>query len=522
MTLGHELIKEKIVLEQKIGRNTTQVLLEGDIIVPDVKPDMSVILQSDAKVGIDRFEVSSDRVSFMGRMEISILYLGRGSAKPVHSMSMVTQIDDFINIDGVTRDMWVEVAAELTNIDYKMLNDRKISYRAVVDVSVSCERTEEHDIVVNIGDIPANQLLKTSLAINRRVENRTDRINVSDSLAIPVGKPNIGVLLQTSVTLGRQDVRVGSGKVTVNGELVVTNLYSEQNEGRLIEIVENEVPFSGVIEIEAAREDMIADVTLAVQHVSAQIAPDNDGEDRIIDIEATLGVVAKVHSVENLEVLEDAYCINKELEISKTAIKYPKLICRNKNQCPFKEIVQLPQEAPPMLSILRVSGKPILDECKVMEDKVVVEGIIMADILYVAENDDVPLFSHKTILPFRQLIDTKGSSPGMNIVMDLSNDHVGFNMLSTTEVELRFLLSFGIQVVDERQCNMITDIAFHDIEPAKLGSMASMVLYVVQKGDTLWNIAKKYNTSIDSLLHLNELDAPPKALEQGQKLLLLR
>ncbi|MCL2851745.1 MAG: DUF3794 domain-containing protein [Defluviitaleaceae bacterium] len=519
--MGHELIKEKIVLEQKIGRNTTQVLLEGDIIVPDVKPDMSVILQSDAKVGIDRFEVSNDRVSFMGRLEISILYLGRGSSKPVHSMSLSTPIDDFINIDGVTREMWVEVAAELTNVDYKMLNDRKISYRAVADVSVSCERTEEHEVVVNISDIPANQLLKTSLAINRRVENRTDRISVGESFIIPVGKPNIGGILQTYATLGRQDVRVSSGKVTINGELVVTNLYSEQEEGRLIEIVENELPFSGVLEVDAAREDMIADVSLTVQHISAQVAQDSDGEDRVIDVDVTLAVVAKIHSVENLDVLEDAYCINKELDISKTPIKYPKLISRNKNQCPFKEVVQLPSDAPPMLSILRVSGKPTIDDCKVMDDKVVVEGIIAADILYVAENDDVPLFSHKTILPFRQLIDTKGSSPGMNIIMDLSNDHVGFNMLSTSEVELRFLLSFGIQVVDERQCNMITDISFSDIEPAKLGSMASMVLYVVQKDDTLWNIAKKYNTSIDGLLHLNELENP-KALEQGQKLLLLR
>ena len=519
--MGHELIKERIVLEQKIGRNTTQVLLEGDIIVPDVKPDMSVALQTDARVCIDKFDASTDRVSFMGRLEISVLYLGRGSAKPVHSMSMVAPVDDFINIDGVTREMWVEVTAELTNIDYKMVNDRKINYRAVVDVSVSCECTEEHEVVVNIGSVPINQLLKTSLAINRRVENRADKITVAESLAIPAGKPNIGGLLQTHVTLGRQDVRVSSGKVTINGELNITSLYNEQADGALVEIVENEVPFSGVVDIDNAREDMIADVLLTVQHVNAQVAVDADGEDRVIDIDVTIGVMAKVHSVENLEVLEDAYCIDEELEIVKTPVKYPRLVCRNKNQSPFKEVVQLPAGAPQMLSILRVSGKPIIDDCKVMDDKVVVEGIIIADILYVAENDDIPLYSHKTILPFRQLIDTKGSAPGMTVAMDLSNDHVGFNMLSTTEVELRFLLSFSIQVIDERQFNMITDITFNEIEPAKLGSMASIVLYVVQKGDTLWNIAKKYNTSIDSLLQLNDLENP-KTLEQGQKLILLR
>ncbi|MCL2618632.1 MAG: DUF3794 domain-containing protein [Defluviitaleaceae bacterium] len=519
--MGHELIKEKIVLEQKLGRSTTQVLLEGDIIVPDVKPDMSVILQSDAKVCIDKFDVNADRVSFMGRLEISVLYLGRGASKPVHSMSLSTSIDDFINIDGVNRDMWVEVTAELTNVDYKMVNDRKISYRAVADVSINCERTEEHEVVVDISGIPANQLLKTGLAINRRVENRVDRLNIRETFGIPAGKPNIGGILQTYAALGRQDVRVSGGRVTVNGELVVTTLYCEQEEGRLIEIIENELPFSSVLEVDAAREDMVADVSLSVQNIHTQVATDADGEDRVIDVDITLGVVAKVHSVENLDVLEDAYCIDMDLDISKTPIKYPRLVSRNKNQCPFKEVVQLPADAPPMLSILRVSGKPTVDECKVLDDKVVVEGIIEADILYVAENDDIPLFSHKTVLPFRQLIDTKGSTPGMAIVMDLSNDHVGFNMLSTSEVELRFLLSFGIQVVDERQCNMITDIGFADIEPARLGSMASMVLYVVQRGDSLWDIAKRYNTSIDGLIKLNELENP-KGLEQGQKLLLLR
>ena len=128
--MTNELVREKIVLDQRIGRETTQILIEGDLIVPDIKPDMAVILQADAKVHIDRSDISNDRVNFIGRMEFQVLYLARSAERPVHSMSASTAIDDFINMEGITKEMWVDVEAELANIDYKMVNDRKISIQA--------------------------------------------------------------------------------------------------------------------------------------------------------------------------------------------------------------------------------------------------------------------------------------------------------------------------------------------------------------------------------------------------------
>ena len=509
------------MLDQKLGRETTQILLEGDIIVPDVKPDMSAMLQTDARVHIDKFEVGTDRVSFSGTLEVSVLYMGRGSSRLVHSIRQSLPLDDFLNMEGVNRDMWVEVEAELTNIDYRILNDRKISYRAIADVTVSCDHTLEHDVVTNITGLPANQLLKTSLSINRRIENKLDTITLNESITIPVGKPNIGTLLQTNVGIGSKDVRIQNGRLTINGELLVTNLYAGLDEASLIEIVESEIPFSGTVEIEGSREEMIADVYLRINSQNCAVRSDADGEDRVLELDVIIGVVAKVHSIENLDILEDAYSIGQELSIAKTPIRYPRLVCRNRNQFPFKEVVQLPTDTPPMLQILKVQGRPVIDDCKVIDDKVVLEGVIEADILYVAESDSMPLCSHKAMLPFRQLIETKGSTVGMSVIRDVSNDHIGFNMLSQSEIELRFLLSFGIQIIDERTCNMVTDIGFNDIDAAALSSMASIVLYVVQNGDTLWKIAKRYNTSIDGLLAINNIEVG-KEPHVGQKLLLLR
>ena len=44
-------------------------------------------------------------------------------------------------------------------------------------------------------------------------------------------------------------------------------------------------------------------------------------------------------------------------------------------------------------------------------------------------------------------------------------------------------------------------------------------VYTVQKGDTLYSIAKKYNTTMDSLIEINELEGPESLIE-GKKIII--
>ncbi|MDR2939230.1 MAG: DUF3794 domain-containing protein [Clostridiales bacterium] len=517
----HNLVKEKICLDQKIGKEVSQLLLEGDIIVPDVKPDMSVILQTDSSVCINKVELSNDRVNFMGRLDISVLYLAKGAEKPVHSMNISTHIDDFINMDGITKEMWGDVKASIANIEYKMLNDRKINYRAIVDVTVSGEYSEMREVVVDIDDIPESQCLKSSLNLNKSVENKVDKFIVKDEITIPSGKPNIREILQCTVDINNKDIRVSNGKININGELTVTTLYKCDDDISVIEFLENEIPFNGAVEVANARDDMFSDVTLTILDKYLQIKPDSDGEDRVIEIEVTISSIIKVSMIETLQVLKDAYIINEKLNLNKIPVKYPKLVCRNKNQTPIKEIIQMDEGTPDMLQIYRIAGKPYLDMIKVMDDKVLVEGVIETNVLYVAESDNTPLFSFNTILPYKQLIETKGTKQNMNVSVDVNIDHIGFNLLSGREVEVRFLMSFNTQVNEEKESIMITDIDFCEMEQESLDGFSSISVYSVQPGDNLFEIAKMFNTTINEIVELNALDNP-NHLQIAQKLLILK
>jgi LysM repeat protein len=516
-----ELVREQVFLDQSVGSEQQQILLEGEIVIPDAKPDMALLLQTEERVLIDRTEITADRVNFVGRLNLSVLYIAKAAEKPVHVLTHSQSIDDFANLDGVSKDMWVQTKAEIANVEYRMLNDRKVSFRAIVNVSVQAERSDAHEMVIHIHEVPENQLLKTPLTINRTIEHKAERFSVKDQLALPSSKPNVREILLMTAQVTNRDERLANGRVNLSGELLITTLYRGDTDESLIEFVESTVPFNGPVDISGARDDMFVDVALQVLDHSAQVRPDDDGEDRIIEIDVSVGVQMKVYSTETLSILEDAYCTHQQLNINKTTIHVPRLVCHNRNQTPVKEVVALGAGAPDMLQVFRVRGQAYLDEVKVLEDKVVVEGAITTDILYVAQSDAQPLGSFRTIIPFRQVIEAKGTAPNMRVGVDTSIDHATFNMLSGRETEVRFMLTFNTQVIEEEEARIINDIAFTETDPAMLNAMASMTVYIVQNGDNLWRIAKRYNTPLDELLSVNDIDQSAKLLP-GQKLLILK
>jgi len=515
-----ELVREKIVLNKHIGREKSQVLLEGDIIVPDIKPDIASVLKTEASIVISKVSPAANRVSYSGKLAIKILYMAKEGDASVHSISTFAPVDDFFNMDGVSPSMWVNLSAEITNVDYRVVNDRKLNYRAVIDVTMSVSENSSVEMVQSIEDLPIAQQKTTVFTMNNLIEKAADEFTIKDEIVLPGNKPAVRELLSYGAAITGKEVRVFGGRVDISGGLVVTPLYKGVGEDSVIEFAEFELPFSGSIEVEAAREGSFGDVALAVLDSIVTVSPDEGGEDRILAMEVIVGADIRISQNQEFTMLDDAYCVDQNLLISKESLDYQHLVCRNKNQFNVKEIVTL-EDAPEILQILSVSGTVHLEDKKVVDDKVVVEGIVSADILYIANSDTSPLYNHKAVLPVRQVVETKGARLGMDADVDQSVDHIGFNMLSGNEVELRFLLSVDTLVQENVKAEYVTGIDFSPLDREAIDSMPSMVVLCVQKNDSLWSIAKKYNASLEELAAINDMEDGAE-LAEGQRLLVVK
>ena len=75
------------------------------------------------------------------------------------------------------------------------------------------------------------------------------------------------------------------------------------------------------------------------------------------------------------------------------------------------------------------------------------------------------------------------------------------------EIDLRFVLEIGINVIENENIEYITDIE-NDAESAFEPTKSYCIkIYFVKKGDSLWSIAKKYRIKKDALMEINNISA---------------
>lgn len=514
-----DLIKERVKMEQNIETVNTQILMEGDVIVPDINPDIKEVLEHNANIVIDKVSVAENRINYIGKLEVQILYLSKGDMSEIYSMNSIIPIDDFLNVDDVNEDMWAEIVPTIQNVDYNILNDRKISIRSIINICAYGQKQEEVEFVTGTNDLLPKQIKKSKMNINKLIDKTSDRFIVKDQIMISKSSPNIKNILRKDAKIINKDVKCANGKVFVSAEVLVTVLYKGDAKESIIEIAEKEVSFNGYIEIPAVKDDMYCAVDLNVSDFFEEIKTDDDGEDRVIDVEVTIFANCKVYLEEEISLLEDGYIIGKELVLEKREIKYPVLVSRNKNQSTIKDVIQVSGED--VLQVFKVTANSVIEDIIVNDDRLILEGIINVSVLYIAQSDDTPLCAYKTVLPFRQVVEVRGAKNHMSKKVTSCVDHIGFNMLSDKEIELRVLVSFNVEIIETHKKNIVVQAQMIDKSKEAIEKMPSMIIYIVQKGDTLWDIAKKYNTDIDDIVEVNGIENEDLIFE-GQKLLILK
>ena len=152
-------------------------------------------------------------------------------------------------------------------------------------------------------------------------------------------------------------------------------------------------------------------------------------------------------------------------------------------------------------------------------DSVEAEGVLTVDILYHCADDSRPVALLHRGIPFTQVMEMKGALPADEAEITLRLEDVDFQMLSEAEGELRATLIMEAAGRRQETAELVTEAVWNEAEDGK--TAAGAVIYVVQKGDSLWKIAKKYRTTVDNIVAVNEIE-DPALIYPGQKLLIIK
>jgi hypothetical protein len=516
-----ELIKESLKVNRVIGEEMAQTIIDNDIIVPDIKPDVGRILLLDGDVYTRNTEAIQDKVLVNGVLQFKILYICDDGEQGIKSINTSSDFSYGLDIPNSRQGMKSRAKCSIEHIDYEIVNSRKINVKTILNVSGKVEEEWEQQLVNHLEDIEDAQVLRNSYAINTYAGSDESVFTVKELLEIPSGKPSIREILRSDVKISGRDYKIIDNKIIAGGQLGISTLYVADDETGSIQFMEHELPFTQTIEFPGIREDMNSNVELMIRDWAFKAEEDSDGELRYLNAEVALGLWAEGFYRRNIELIIDAYSPNARLDIEKESFSFEDMVAESRSQVTLKDNIFIEEGVPEISEVFNIVCRPGIPEYKLEEGRIILEGTVNSKILYLASNAEQPVLCCERDLPFKSVLELEGVKPGMSCKLELKTDHCSYSMNSSKEIGVRVIIGIAARVFKQLVIPVISKVIESPLDDTRLQSQPSITIYFAQPGDTLWEIAKRYLVAVDDVLRLNNLDNAD-SISPGQHVMIPR
>lgn len=511
-----ELDTRSIQINEPLKAANIRTVVDTDVIVPDSKPDVLNVLQVNAISSVTEKYIQKDHVTVSGMIDYTILYSGDEEQIHVKSINIRTPFSQQIEVIGVEEDMFNYVKSEVHHIEYHIQNSRKINIKAVVSLDTNIINSSVAPVVsgvVSDSSIPVkNEVIK---AFNLAVCTE-DTFEIEESLKVPGANPGIDDILKSDIRLESGELKVVNNKVVAKGCAIVNTLYTCDDD---IYYMENEIPFTEVIDVEGINPDMHSDITYDITGASYETESDENGENTGMYIKISVGCLIRAYEDEQFDVVSDVYSPDYELNVQRRRINVNEIVDTSNSSCVVNDTIDLSPGMPAMVKIYNFISEPYIERAYMEGNSAVADGFVNAQLLYMSDSDSSPVYSVKKTIPFSHRVEIPKNVPEAVVDASVQSEHSGYTFKSQNEADVRIALRVNINVLKSQQTDVITDIEVNENLPIDKTEQPGIVIYFAEESDTLWDIAKRYHTTIGEIAAVNKLDENEQLKDRQQLLI---
>ena len=514
-----ELIKQKVHMNHCNSRKEVTTTIDTDYNVPDIKPDARSIMQEKGNVVIEEMHLRDGELEIRGALHFTVLYAGEEDV-PVCDLAGNTPFYETVKMDceGV-REEEISIQASIEDFRADLINSRKLGIRAVI--VFFCGSGDDLRRRRCGGCCGRRRCVyeEKDDGHHKTAFDQKDTLRVRDECRLPGTKDTIGRILYEDVSLNEIETRCEEDKMIVTGEVDIFVLYLNAEEPAGLGYHECQVPVQGEIPCGGCDETSVLQVKSHIHSYEMEVKPDEDGEDRILDVEVVIAFAISAYGQEQMEVLTDFYSTSKRCTPVYEMSYFENLLLKNKNKSRVDGKILLDESRQP-LQIWKVNGEARVDEKRVGKDSVVVEGILDINILYQSSDAQAPLAAAKGMLPFEQEVQIPGVSKDSDIRLDVSVEQISGTLLGENEADIKAVLVLDVLAFENHEEPIISGVEEQEMDMAARAKEPGMVGYVVKPGEQLWDIAKQFYTTSDAIAETNQLEE--ETLTPGQILLIVK
>lgn len=492
-----KVIKELVTVNEVVYDSFTELPIECDVLLPDYCPDMMKVLKCCVTPVFTQTTVDGGSLTVEGYALLELYYLS--DSMKMRCSEHKTPFSRVIDLKCTPEKPVVSVSSQVNYLNCRAINQRRVDIRGAISVGAKVVAQKSESVVCDAqgGGI---QLRKQPMSTSCVIGSADRQFTVREELELGHGKPAIGVMIHRQAQAVITDTKLIGGKVVVKGELVLGLFYLSADDESPNEVSYN-LPISQIIDLAGVDDDCQCDVRARVMSCELQPKADLDGENTMMSLEATLCVTAKACRGAHVAVVSDAYSTTCEAGFTQSPITALRLVKIVDDTHHYKEQLDLPEG---VSSVLHMWCEAAFAGGKLDGKNAVLDGKLNL-CMFALDDEGNPVYFEKPV-EFDHTVPLSGDEE--NLLADITMQPVNCecSLVGEGRIEVRSEIHICGALYSVIKGNVMSELSVDEAKPQSRDGNTALTIYFAQQGECVWDIAKRYHTSVTAVMEENAIE----------------
>ena len=486
-----EILREDLPLQRFVGEGLSQAVVEGEVALPGGLREETHVLSAEAMAVLDKSQVENGRVTADGKVVFHVLYT-QGDPTRVSALEASAEFTHPTDVPAAASGMSAPTSLMVEHVEASAQGGR-LHLMAIVRVQSRVFADEPVSAVTGVRGVEGLMARTETLTGSRTASRGAQDVLIRDEC-------DLGAVLQITDTLYAtaiatvQDVMGGEERATISGNVLLEVTHTSAMPSRPLVVTRHTIPFEETIALLGESGDSLC-CSAVVKDVAVLSQEGAEDGERTLRAEVLLGLTAQSSKQKEMRLMLDAYTTQGDrLELTMQPVSRA-LGFRQVHTAESGKLTLLMDGQPPARTPLRATLRPVMTDWSRAGGKLTVEGMMEITLLYMTDDNDAPQ-SFQTEEPFRMSFACDLSLPES---LTLTPGNIEVIGVTSDRVEVKYILHLDCYDVQLAQNPLITQVTAQSAEEIEPG----ILLCLSQPGETVWEIAKRYRVSPESLKRMN-------------------
>ncbi|MBQ8228998.1 MAG: DUF3794 domain-containing protein [Clostridia bacterium] len=482
---------ENMGILNNLFEGSCEQALDCDISLPDYCPDISRVLKCCIVPGIVSAKISGDRACADGNAPVRIIYSDEDNNICTYEQNF--PFSKFVQLGADTSGaLSAEAHVQYTNC--RAVSKRRIEIHSMLHIQF---KIREISCCEAVNEISRKTVQAKTEEINFSnlcaVESKI--FSMSETVELPSDYLPAERVVSCCATPVLNDVRVVQDKILIKGEADITMIYCSADNGGESVRFNHTIPINQVVDAQGITESATPAVRLKMLGCECNVRNDANSNPRLIEISCNINAYIKAYCESQLKCITDAYCIDGHLQANYESLEFMKLCNKVHETTMQKFTVDLSSlDAQKICCIWWDSPKV---NKSIHDGKLCLHSTVPMNIIAL-DSDGRPVFCEREVdFEFSKSVDNNSC-----VTCDENVTPIGFSVGTLTdgkaEIKGEFLIDADIFTSRKINALVNADIISADTKPT-----ACVIVYFPEEDESLWNIARRFNTTVDMIKDQN-------------------